>query len=78
MLSLAVNLDWQLHQLDVKNTFLNGELNEKMFMCQLLIKRYNLNNLKWLLYMLHLVDIMRTCMDFLICSHYYMPVYSLR
>ncbi|GKC18112.1 retrovirus-related pol polyprotein from transposon TNT 1-94, partial [Tanacetum coccineum] len=34
VLSLAVLQKWKLHQLDVKNTFLNGNLNETVFMEQ--------------------------------------------
>ena len=32
LLSLVVNSNWVLHQLDVKNTFLNVDLEEEVFM----------------------------------------------
>ena len=32
LLSLAVNLDWTLQQLDVKNVFLNGDLEDEVYM----------------------------------------------
>ena len=34
LLSLVVNLNWSLHQLDVSNTFLYGDLTEQVFMEQ--------------------------------------------
>ena len=36
LMSLAVNSNWPLHQLDVKNAFLNGDLVEEVFMSPLL------------------------------------------
>ena len=32
LLSLAVNFNWPLHQLDIKNVFLNGDLEKEVFM----------------------------------------------
>ena len=32
LLSLVGNLDWELHQLDIKNAFLNGDLEEEIYM----------------------------------------------
>ena len=32
LLSLVANLNWQLQQLDIKNAFLNGDLEEEVYM----------------------------------------------
>jgi hypothetical protein len=34
MLTIVVALDLEVHQMDIKNTFLNGELSETIFMGQ--------------------------------------------
>lgn len=34
LLSLLVKSNWPLHQLDVKNAFLNGDLEKEVFMDQ--------------------------------------------
>ena len=31
LISLAINLDWELHQYDIKNAFLNGKLEEEIY-----------------------------------------------
>ena len=33
-ISMAATYDWELHQLDVKNAFLNGDLHEEVYMKQ--------------------------------------------
>ena len=32
LLSIAANLDWPLFQFDIKNAFLNGDLDEEIYM----------------------------------------------
>jgi len=32
LLSLGADLDWELHQMDVKNVFLNGKLEKEVYM----------------------------------------------
>ena len=32
LISCAVNLDWEIYQMDVKNTFLHSDLHEEVYM----------------------------------------------
>lgn len=34
ILAIAVSLNWKIHEVDVNNTFLNGDLKEEIFMVQ--------------------------------------------
>ena len=34
IISLAIKFDWVLHQMDVKSTFLNGDLREEIYLVQ--------------------------------------------
>ena len=33
LISCAVNLDWDIYQMDVKNAFLHGDLHEEVYIC---------------------------------------------
>jgi hypothetical protein len=35
IISLAASMGWRLHQMDVKTTFLNGEIEEEVYIKQL-------------------------------------------
>jgi hypothetical protein len=47
LFSLAANLDWPLHQFDVKNTFLHGDLEEKVYMDPSWDARWDLIKATW-------------------------------
>jgi hypothetical protein len=34
LLALAAHEEWEIHQMDVKSTFLNGDVNEEVFVLQ--------------------------------------------
>lgn len=34
VITIALSRKWKMHKLDIKNTFLNGELQEKLYMAQ--------------------------------------------
>ena len=34
LLALATNQDWEIHQMDVKGTYINGTLKEEIYMAQ--------------------------------------------
>ena len=47
LLSLATNLDWSLQQLDVKNAFLHGDIEEEVYMEVPMGWKKNLNKAKY-------------------------------
>jgi hypothetical protein len=47
LLSLAANLDWPLHQFDVKNTFLHSDLEEEVYMDPPWDARWDLIEATW-------------------------------